>query len=147
MKASDLTTTHEVWVCADMDDARHVAMMMRDRNIKSLPVLDEEGRLEGIVTERDLVTRLVAEGRSFETPVRELMSRPVHSVHPDTPFAEIEALMREHKIRHLPVIDSDNRLKGFVSISDLLRHCTSPDLEHDLIKVLEATHSPGKPAL
>lgn len=147
MKACDLTTTHEVWACADMDDARHVAQLMRDRNVKSLPILDNEGRLEGIVTERDLVTRLLAEGRSFETPIRELMSRPVRTIRPETPLAEIESIMRESKIRHLPVVDEDNRLKGFVSISDLVRHCKSPELEHELVSVLEATHSPGKPAL
>ena len=147
MKASDLTTAHEVWACADMDDARHVAMLMRDRNVRSIPVLDSEGRLEGIVTERDLVTRLLAKGRSFETPIREMMSHPVRTVREDTSLEEIEAIMREHKIRHLPVVNEDNRLTGFVSISDLVRHCKSPELEHELVSVLEASHSPGKPAL
>ncbi len=146
MKARDLTTAHEVWACVDTDDARHVAIAMRDHNVKSLPVLDAEGRLEGIVTERDLVVRLLARGRSFETPVHELMSRPPKTIRPDTPVEEIEAIMREHKIRHLPVTDEDNRLKGFVSISDLIRHCKNTDLEHDLIDVLEATHAPDKPA-
>jgi CBS domain-containing protein len=146
MKASDLTTAHEVWACIDTDDARHVAMAMRDHNIRSLPVLDADGRLEGIVTERDLVVRLLARGRSFETPVHELMTRPVQTIRMDTPLEEIEAIMRRHRIHHLPVTDEDNHLKGFVSISDLIRHCKGTDLEHDLFSVLEATHAPGRPA-
>ncbi|MFW6155090.1 MAG: CBS domain-containing protein [Planctomycetota bacterium] len=146
MKASDLTTAHEVWACADTDDARHVAIAMRDHNVKSLPVLDDQGRLEGIVTERDLVVRLLARGRSFETPVHNLMSRPVKTIGMDTPLEEIEAIMREHKVRHLPVTDENNRLKGFVSISDLIRQCKNTDQEHELISVIEATHAPGKPS-
>ncbi len=147
MKACDLTTTHKVWACPDTDDARHVAIMMRDHNVRSIPILDDDGRLEGIVTERDLVTRMIALGRSFETPIREMMTAPAIAVHPDTPMAEIESIMREHRIRHLPVVDDDRRLMGFVSISDMIRHCHDPKLEHELIGVLEAVRAPGKPAL
>ncbi|KKN76801.1 hypothetical protein LCGC14_0366680 [marine sediment metagenome] len=50
--------------------------------------------------------------------------------------------MRQFKVRHLPVVDDENRLQGFISLSDLARHCFSSDDEHELVGILEAV-SPG----
>ncbi len=142
MNALDVMTAHEVWACAETSDAREVAKMMAEHDVGAIPVLDQDGRLEGIVTDRDLCLKVIAEGWSFDTPIRRLMSEPVFSVHIQTSLTEIESLMREHKIRRLPVVDDDNRLQGFISIGDLARHCHTIGDEHELAGVLGAVSLP-----
>ncbi|HDZ20833.1 MAG TPA: CBS domain-containing protein [Phycisphaerae bacterium] len=142
MKARDLMTTHRILSIVETDNARSAARLLAEHNVASLPVLDLQGRLRGVVTDRDLCCRLVAEGRSCETLISELMSEPAHSVRPDATLEEIESIMRQFKVRHLPVVDDENRLQGFISLSDLARHCFSSDDEHELVGILEAV-SPG----
>ena len=142
MKASDLMITEHVWACAETADVRTVAEMMAEHNVGAIPVLDQEGQLEGIITDRDLCCRVLAKGRSFETPIREVMSKSVESVHPDTDLKEIEAHMRDRKIRRLPVVDNNNKLRGFISFSDLARHCHGIQEEHELMSVLEMICAP-----
>ncbi len=142
MNASDLMASDHVWACAETADARSVACMMLDYDVGAIPVLDSDGRLEGIVTDRDLCCRVIAEGRSYETPIRDVMSTSVQTVHCDADLHEIESLMREYKIRRLPVVDSDYCLRGFVSFADLARHCHSPVEEHELVGVMESICTP-----
>lgn len=134
--------SHEVWACAETADARSVAKLMADHDIGSIPVLDPNGRLEGIVTDRDLCIKVIAQGYSFETPIREFMSSPAHFVHPEATVQEIESLMRRYKVRRLPVVDDKQRLQGFISLSDLARHCESYEDEHDLVEVIETVSTP-----
>lgn len=138
MKARDIMTTSEIWSSVDNSDAQSVARLMAFHNVAAIPIVDSQGKLEGIVTDRDLCCRLVAEGRSFETPISELMTEPARCVHPDADLEEIEETMRQHRIRHLPVVDDDHRLQGFISLSDLARHCGGREAEHELVGVLEA---------
>ncbi|MHC4561797.1 MAG: CBS domain-containing protein [Planctomycetota bacterium] len=138
MLARDLMTCHEVFSTVESDDARSVAQLLAEHNVASLPVLDHQGRLRGIVTDRDLCIRLLAEGRSYETPIGDLMSEPVHSIGPDATVQEVEMTMRRFRVRHLPVVDLDRRLLGFISLSDLARSCGGTQEEHELVGVLEA---------
>ena len=142
MNASDVMTAHEIWACVETADAREVARMMDDHHIGAIPILDESGRLEGIVTDRDLCLKVISEGWSPDTPIRRLMSEPVYSVRPDTTLTEIESLMSEHQIRRMPVVDDQNRLQGFISIGDLARHCSTIGLEHELAEVLGKVSAP-----
>lgn len=68
MKAKDIMTADHIWVCGDTTDCRQVAQLMAQHDIGAIPVLDNRGRLEGIITDRDICCRCVAEGRSFESP-------------------------------------------------------------------------------
>jgi CBS domain-containing protein len=138
MQARDLMTRHEVFCALETDDARSVAQKLAEHNIASLPVLDFQGRLRGMVTDRDLCVRVMAKGSSYDTSVSDVMSEPAHSVGPDASLEEIERTMQQFQIRHLPVVDSDEQLLGFISISDLARWCETPQEEHDLVGVLEA---------
>ena len=146
MKAQDLMTAHDLWACVETSDAQEVACMMTEHNVGAIPVLDKQGRLEGIITDRDICCRLVAEGRSYDTPARELMSRSVQTVHPDTELSEIESIMREHRIRRLPVVDENQKLQGFISTSDLIHACHGKEEEHELVEVLETITSYQQPA-
>lgn len=143
MKASELMTSEYLWACAETTNAREVAQMMYDHDIGAVCVLDVNGRLEGIVTDRDITCRLVGAGLSPSTPVRDIMSTSVCSVHPDADLREIESAMRRHKVRRLPVVDQEDKLQGLVSIADLAHHCRGPQAEHELVAVLEAVSTPG----
>lgn len=99
---------------------RDVARIMSDRNIGAIAILDA-GRLVGIFSERDVLTRIVAEGRNPEsTSVSSVMSKEIVAASPDDDVPDALQKMHDCKCRHLPVIDSGN-LVGMVSIRDLLQ--------------------------
>jgi len=97
---------------------------MVEANVGSLLVF-EDGKLAGIVTERDYLRRVTLEGRDEkETPVREIMTAPLVYVTPDTTIEECMAVMTERRIRHLPVLTDDRHVAGIVSIGDVVKFQT-----------------------
>lgn len=95
------------------------AKKMRDLDIGSLPV-SEGGQLMGMITDRDMVVRSLAEGQDGNSvTVRETMSTHVFSCFEDQPVEEAAELMAKHQVQRLPVINRRNRLVGIVSRSDL----------------------------
>lgn len=100
--------------------AEEAAKVMRDREIGSLVVL-EDGRPTGIVTERDVVTKVAASNRTArDTTVREIMTSPLVAVHPHQEVAEAARVMASRKIRRLPVI-KDGKLIGMITENDIIR--------------------------
>lgn len=101
---------------------REAAERMNARKIGSLVVLadgDEGGRLVGIITERDILTRVVAAGRdAARTLVEDVMTRQVITCTAESHLDDLRAVMRERRIRHVPVLECD-RLCGLVSLGDL----------------------------
>jgi IMP dehydrogenase len=96
---------------------------MVDANVGSLLVV-VDGRIEGIVTERDYLRRVAVEGRSeTETPVRDIMSAPLIVVRPDTTLDECRSLMTARRIRHLPVVEGEE-VVAVVSIGDVVKFAT-----------------------
>jgi CBS domain-containing protein len=115
--------------------AHEAARLMADKNIGALVVV-EDGKVLGIVSERDHVRRLVLLARSpTDTPVRDIMSSPVMYVHAHQTADECMALMTENRLRHLPVMDG-GQLIGLISIGDLVKATISEqqfiidELEH-----------------
>jgi CBS domain-containing protein len=98
--------------------AREVAALMRDRNVGSVVLADESGRPVGIVTDRDLALCVVAEERGPQEPVQEFATAPVVTGETGMDLEEAAALMVEHRIRRLPVMESD-RLAGIVTLDDI----------------------------
>lgn len=143
MKAKDIMTASDLTVVADSISIRQVAQLLADNDIGSIPVLDDSGRLEGIVTDRDICCRAVAAGLAFDAPIRQVMSQPVYTIDPDADVRELEQVMRAHKIRRVPVVDSQGRLEGFVAQADLLLHLQGKKKEeHELVEVLESISEP-----
>jgi CBS domain-containing protein len=102
------------------------ALLMNDHKIGSLVVMDE-GQVAGIITERDLLMRVVAQRRDpAVTAVREVMTVELICCRTDTELDEVRGVMKNRRIRHLPVVDGDRRLLGLVSIGDL-----NAQLHHD----------------
>ena len=116
MKISDVMTPNPKTV-KPSDDLQVAARIMRDEDAGAVPVVDN-GRPVGIVTDRDIVVRAVAEGGQLSRPVRDIVTSRLVSVSPAASTREAAALMSEHQIRRLPVVEND-RLVGIVSLGDL----------------------------
>jgi len=106
--------------------------LMLDRHVGAVGVIDSEGRVAGIFTERDVLLKLALNGRNPEaTPVRELMTTPVELATTSTRPGEALAIMLERHFRHLPVVDNSGKLLGMLSIRNLLEQRID-DLSHEL---------------
>jgi CBS domain-containing protein len=97
---------------------------MVERNVGSL-LVTVDGRIEGIVTERDYLRRVTLEGRTDrETHVSEIMSSPLVVVTPETSVDECMSVMTDRRIRHVPVVDN-GEIVGVVSIGDVVKFKSS----------------------
>jgi len=98
------------------------ARVMREEDAGVVPIVDGE-KLVGVVTDRDIAVRLVAEGRDPEsTTVDELASRDLVTIDPQQSLDEALRLMAQHQVRRLPVCEEDGRLVGIVAQADVARH-------------------------
>jgi len=124
-RACDLIARKSAHDAADLAYARPLttvidaAREMNERRVGALAVLDDDGRLVGMFTERDVLTRVVAAGRDpAVTRVGDVMTSPVIACEPSTRLDDLRAVMREKRIRHVPIVD-EGRVLGMVSIGDL----------------------------
>lgn len=102
--------------------AEQAIRTMLDRHVGAVAVLDENGRVAGIFTERDVLQRLALSGRDpNQTLVRELMTTPVEMATLDTTPGQALATMIERHYRHLPIVDDDGRMLGMLSIRNVLQ--------------------------
>ena len=99
---------------------REAAKQMQRRRIGDVFVVDDAGQLRGIVTDRDLAVRAIAEDRSLDTPVQEIMSPIAAAVSPTATVSAALDLMRQHEVRRLPVVE-EGRPHGVVSLGDVSR--------------------------
>jgi CBS domain-containing protein len=122
------------------DPVTLAARMMRDEDVGSIPVTDE-GHLAGIITDRDIAVRVVAEGIDPETAtVGEFMSPNMITGHPEMSIEEAARLMGREQIRRLPVLDR-NRLVGIVSLGDLaLETPADEEVEEALEEISQPSH-------
>ena len=110
----------EVYTITQSKSVYDALEIMSEQGIGALVVV-EEGRVIGIISERDYARKVILIGRaSRDTTVREIMSWPAKTVTPDHTVGECMALMTEERIRHLPVIEK-GRLTGIVSVGDLVK--------------------------
>ena len=94
------------------------AALMRDGDMGAVPVVDD-GKLVGIVTDRDIVIRAVAEGKDAATHVGDVMTTELFTVTPDDFVFEAIRLMGDKQIRRVPVIDNNGALVGIIAIADV----------------------------
>ena len=112
--------TREVRIANPEQSIRDVAKMMADIDAGALPV-GENDRLVGIITDRDIAIRAVAEGKGPDTPVRDVMSTEVKYVYEDEDLEHVARNMGDIQVRRLPVVNREKRLVGIVSLGDVAR--------------------------
>ena len=110
--------TAGVVTASPQDSAVSVARLMRDHRVGSVVIVDPAGSPVAIVTDRDLTLRVFAAGVDGETPVGEHASRPLICGEPAMELDEAAALMVQHRVRRLPVVDA-GRLAGIVTLDDI----------------------------
>jgi CBS domain-containing protein len=102
----------------------HAAKMMRDEDVGLAPIVEGE-RLVGTLTDRDIVTRVVAEGKDPQSvTVREAASTNLVTIDPQQNLDEALRLMAQHQVRRLPVVERDGRFIGVIAQADVAREAT-----------------------
>jgi CBS domain-containing protein len=97
-----------------------VAMLMREHDCGEIPVIDPAEQPIGVVTDRDIVCRVIAEGKNpMAYPAGICMSQPVATVSMDAPLGEVIATMEQHQVRRVPVVDEHGRCVGMISQADV----------------------------
>ena len=119
MKISEVMTTDVQTVSADQT-AREAAAFMLRAEAGSIPVCEGE-RVIGMITDRDIAVRGVAEGRGPDTPVRDLMSDGIVCARAEDNVDDVARRMSQEQVRRLPVLDANEKLIGIVSLGDLAR--------------------------
>ncbi len=110
---------HKVVTISPDATVKEAAKLMTDHRIGAVMVVNPEGEIVGVFTERDIMRRVVAEGLdAAKMRVRDMMTTAVAYCSTKTPLDEVRSLMREKKIRHMPVVE-DGKLLGIVSLGDL----------------------------
>lgn len=117
MRCSDIMTRDVKTATREMT-LRDAAAMMRDGDMGSVPVV-EDGRLVGILTDRDIVVRAIAEGKDATTPISEAMTTEIFSVSPEDFVFEAIRLMGDKQVRRVPVVGQAGELAGIIAIADI----------------------------
>jgi CBS domain-containing protein len=126
MKVSEIMTKNP-GCCTPETPLREVARLMVDCDCGEIPVVDSKRTMRpvGVVTDRDIVVRCVAEGKNpLEAEAEDCMSSPVVTATPDADVQEAADLMQDHQLRRLPIVDEAGALCGIVAQADLARHAS-----------------------
>ncbi|MEO8701644.1 MAG: CBS domain-containing protein [Kofleriaceae bacterium] len=119
MKINELMN-QPIAMCHVNDPLTEAANRMWNQDCGALAVINDEGRLAGMITDRDICMAAAMQGRPIgELLVNAAMSRHVYSARADQTLDDVELLMSEHQVRRIPVVDADSRPIGMVSVTDL----------------------------
>jgi CBS domain-containing protein len=117
----DAMTSNPCSIDADKP-VSYAAKMMRDEDVGLAPIVEGD-KLIGTLTDRDIATRVVAEGRDpNSTTVREVASKDLVTIEPDARLDDALQLMAQHQVRRLPVVEQGDRLVGVVAQADVAEH-------------------------
>ncbi len=119
----------EVFTIAPAATVFDAVKLMDEKNVGSLVILNSRGRIAGIFVERDALQRVLLAGKSARTePVQAVMTRKVICALPDMTVDQCLALMTEKRVRHLPVIDKEQKLVGLISMGDLVKFISAEQI-------------------
>ena len=143
MKVSELMC-RPVTLCGANDTANTAARLMWEEDVGTVLVIGEDGRLVGIVTDRDLCMAVYTQGRSLESIlVTTAMARDVVACRPDDSIRVAEKSMRRKMVRRLPVVDAERRPVGVIALNDIVRRTAqrrsdSERPEREFVKTIKA---------
>jgi len=136
--------TNDVSAVSPQDSIIDAARIMQQRNVGCIPVCDNKQEVKGILTDRDIVIRVVAEGRDpRQLDVNAVMSTGLTLGRPDMDAEEAAEIMAEHQIRRLPIVEN-NKLVGIVSIGDL---ATNNIFVNEAGQALKEISQPSRPLM
>ncbi len=133
MQARDIMTRNPECLTPD-STLQEAARLMRDGGFGALPVVNDQKALEvvGIITDRDLAIRHVAEGHDGSCRVGDHMTKDVECVRADSDLSDVEDVMSDEQIRRIPVVDENDRLIGMIAQADLARADSTDDVGETL---------------
>jgi len=130
MKVKDVMT-RDVQSCGADTNLAEAAKMMWDSDCGALPVLDREGKVIGMITDRDICVAVATRHQlASDIAVSEVISWKVYACGPDDDLKAALKTMREEKVRRLPVVDGDGVLQGILSINDVVLHAEEARGKH-----------------
>jgi CBS domain-containing protein len=135
-KCSDIMTESLVYSSPE-DTVSNVAQLMKTEDIGPVLIIDNEesNRLVGIVTDRDLALKVVAEGRDPQkTKVAEVMTRKVITCRADDDVENAMKAMAQYQLRRIPVVDKDGRLVGIISQADVATRVGEPEKTAEVVR-------------
>jgi CBS domain-containing protein len=130
MKVSEVMTKDPA-CCTPETGLKEVARLMVEHDCGEIPVVDGQRTMRpvGVVTDRDIVVRCVAEGKNpLEAEAGDVMSSPVVTVTPDMTLEEVADLMEEHQLRRVPVVDEAGAVCGIVAQADIAHHASAREV-------------------
>jgi CBS domain-containing protein len=142
-KCSEVMTMNPA-CCLPNDTVLQLAQMMKDKDIGPVPIIENEQtrRLVGIVTDRDLALKVVAEGRDARTTTAaEVMTRKVVSCHAEDDLQKALEAMSEHQLRRIPVVDNDFRIIGIIAQADVATRVDQPEKTAALVKGISQSNA------
>jgi CBS domain-containing protein len=137
-KCSDVMTAEPV-CCEPGDSVTKAADMMREHDVGSLPVVESRSteRLVGIVTDRDLVTKVVADNRPVDkATVRDAMTPDPATCREDEDVERAVSLMAERQVRRMPVVDGAGRLRGIIAQADIATRINRDQQTGELVEAI-----------
>ena len=143
MKAGELMTT-EPACCTPDDSIQRAAELMRSCDCGAVPVVEstDSKRLIGVVTDRDLAIRAVAENKGPETRVGDVMTKDVRCCHPDDDMETVERIMATEQVRRVPVVDQQGCCVGMIAQADLALNSRAAS-DSDVGRVVEQISEPS----
>lgn len=126
--------------CTPETSMQDAARMMADTDCGEIPVLDEQRQPIGVITDRDIACRAVAQGLDFQTPVRDVMSSPVYTTTPDASLEDCCKTLEDYDIRRVPVVDQNGACCGMVSQADIARNAP----EHETAELIRDVSQPAQ---
>jgi len=130
--------------CLPTDTVFDAAQLMKSENVGPIPIVNdrEKNKLEGIVTDRDLALKVVAEGLDpKDTRVREVMTTGVVTCRADDNVNDALDLMEQHQLRRIPIVDGNDRLVGIIAQADIATRLEAPEKTAEVVEEISKAAS------
>jgi CBS domain-containing protein len=137
MKKCNEVMTKKTVCCLPNDLVAQAALLMKNEHVGSIPVIEDEQtrKLVGIVTDRDLALKVIAEGLDAKsTKVETVMTHKVVTCGADDDLQKAVDAMSKHQLRRIPIVDDDNKILGIIAQADVAAHFDHPKKTAEMIK-------------
>jgi CBS domain-containing protein len=142
--------THGVHCCRATDSLEQAARLMWEHDLGVVPVIDENGRAVGMLSDRDACMAAYIQGKAMSAiGVGTVMSKSLYSVRPETPLSVALEMMGEHRVRRLAVLDDENHVVGVLAMNDIIREAArereNPSREVSAVSVIASLGKISEP--